>query len=996
MATQPSYSQRARLAEETRKRFVADASRLMVDVANTAHDRLTTLLNEAAPSRDMQIRRDAWTLFQRTRVLWLDGTIALWQKSLLPQPVSVKAAIDLDGLELIGTDVVENKILTSRLVQSVAEKVATELDDLRVRIRLLEESEDFATNDILRAEILIQQMIEQWGISGMPRESWVLVNDAVQRLLSEKLKAAYGACNKFLINQGVLPRIEAKDRVKQRMPSFNSGPRGGGRRPDQGDADAFGGAGEASPSNRSDLGGYDGGYQGGQDFGNQGGNPGGNQGGNQGSNQGGYQPGFQGGPQSGSQGGYQAGNQGGNQGGGGGGASRGGGWGPGGNEGGYGNGPASGQPGQPGTGQSGSNYSSDPSGNYAQGQPAARQGGAFGGRLGWDGDAGGNAGFGSNPDAQRGAASGGAGGFGGRASSGGSGGASQSGPSGNSMRGTAGAPGAEMGQRPAKATAAGQTRGMAPQPSVLGPDGRIQRPDSPYARAFEETRMLTATTPLARARGRALGMMGQLKRLLVGRTGNDDGFTSGPQALGASPGLAAALAVRPPRDVNIYQGGDTVLEEYTPAGVARVATRLREQTTELKKIAETKSEKATIEIVALMFQAILQEDRIPPGIRVWFARLQMPVLRVALEEPDFFGTLDHPARQLIDRMGSCVMGFDASGVQGGSLEGEIKRVVQVIEQYPETGKRVYQLVYEEFQKFLAKFLTEKSSTQRVVSVAQQVEQKETLTIQYTIEMRNMLKDMPVRDEIREFLFKVWADVLAVAAVRKGPQHAETLELKKSATDLVWAASAKPNRNDRARVIADLPKLLQRLRAGMTLLGLPPVAQDAHLKTVSDTLADAFMSKTQAIPQAQIEAMAMRLANLEDFVSEDGMGDLPLDADSIEVMLGIDTASIDVVADGGSKPTAAMLAWAQELQLGAWFTLDHNGRVTQVQFAWRSDRKHLNLFASIAGHSFLIQAGRLAAYLQAGLLLPQEEETLTVRATRDALAKLEANPQRLLA
>jgi len=175
----------------------------------------------------------------------------------------------------------------------------------------------------------------------------------------------------------------------------------------------------------------------------------------------------------------------------------------------------------------------------------------------------------------------------------------------------------------------------------------------------------------------------------------------------------------------------------------------------------------------------------------------------------------------------------------------------------------------------------------------------------------------------------------VAAVRKGPQHAETLELKKSSTDLVWAASAKPNRSDRARVIADLPKLLQRLRAGMTLLGLAPSQQDIHIKTVSDTLADAFLSKTQAVPQAQIEAMAKRLANLEDFVSEDGMGDLPLDADSIEIMLGIDASTIDVVTDGGSKPTPAMLAWAQELQLGSWFTLDHNRRVTQVQFAWRT-------------------------------------------------------------
>ena len=81
----------------------------------------------------------------------------------------------------------------------------------------------------------------------------------------------------------------------------------------------------------------------------------------------------------------------------------------------------------------------------------------------------------------------------------------------------------------------------------------------------------------------------------------------------------------------------------------------------------------------------------------------------------------------------------------------------------------------------------------------------------------------------------------------------------------------------------------------------------------------------------------------------------------------DASAIEVVANGGSKPTGAMLAWAQELQLGSWFTLDHNNQITQVQFAWRSERKHLNLFASTSGKSFLIQGGRLAAYLQAGLL-----------------------------
>ena len=510
--------------------------------------------------------------------------------------------------------------------------------------------------------------------------------------------------------------------------------------------------------------------------------------------------------------------------------------------------------------------------------------------------------------------------------------------------------------------------------------------------AHEETRMQTATTPLARARMRAQGVMGHLKRLLTNQVA---GFEE-TRAAEASPQLQQALTSA---EKAAYVAASTYQIDspgmvYSPVHVEQAAAAMRERTSNLKQAATTQTEKATIEIVALMFQSILAEDRIPAVVRVWFARLQMPVLRVALSEPEFFESLQHPARRLIDRMGSVVLGFDAD-VSGNAMELEIKRVVQVIEQYPETGRRVFQLVYDEFQKFLSRFLTQQGSATRVISVAQQVEQKETMAIQYTIEMRNMLNDMPVREEIRDFLFKIWSEVLAIASVRNGPQHADTIMLKRGAADLVWAASAKPNRADRAKVIADLPKLLQLLRSGMSMLNMGAKAQDLNIKIISDTLADAFMSKNGAISAERIDMMAQRLANLEDYLSEEDVGDLPLDMENLVTMIGIDASDITVITDGGSQPNDAMRAWALELQLGAWFSLDHNGKMSHIQFAWRSDRQQLHLFAAADGRNFLIQARRLAAYLQAGLLVPTEEETLTVRATRDALAKLDANPERLL-
>ena len=532
-------------------------------------------------------------------------------------------------------------------------------------------------------------------------------------------------------------------------------------------------------------------------------------------------------------------------------------------------------------------------------------------------------------------------------------------------------------------TGLGRQRGGANTSSVMG--------------VHDETRMLTGASPLARARMRAQGVVGRLKRLLVDRIGGEFEAT---QMLEPSPQLQQAIQRMAPairsEPVGLHSGGTGSDEAAVidASHVERTASAIRQRSTELKNAATTSSEKATIEVVALMFQSILAEERIPASVRVWFARLQIPVLRVALAEPEFFSALQHPARKLIDRMGSCVMGFE-SGVGAAALETEIKRVVQVIEQYPETGRRVFQLVYDEFQKFLSTYLSEHSNTKRFVSIAQQVEQKETWSVQYTIELRKLLDDVPVRDEIREFLFKVWVEVLAVASVKYGLKHEETSSLKKVASELLWAASAKPHRNDRARVIQQLPSLLQRLRQGMGLLGYTAALQDQHIKSVSDTLADAFMSRTEVIPQESLDKLSERLAHLEDYLPDGGVGDLDLDNDSIEMITGVDASNIEVIKQGGSKPSEAMRAWATELQIGSWFGLDHNGKFNSVQLAWRSERGQLYLFVTNGGRCFLIQATRVAAYLQAGLLVPSEDEALTVRATRDALAKLDANPERLL-
>ena len=747
---------------------------MLPQLARLIGDALSARSEKSGNAREMQDLQDALRLYRANSPAWIQGVLAALRDTLSPVGRKVTSRLqDAGKLELIGNDMVEHRILASRLALRLLDFSSWELNDLRLRVQSLEGLAQLSRQDIFRPEILAQHLVEQWTRTGLPQSVWLLGQDTIHKSMAAWMLEIYHATNAFLIERGVMAEIDLRPLLRRTPSALRTGR-------------------------------------------------------------------------------------------------------------------------------------------------------------------------------------------------------------------TASLPGLEKNQAKKSSSTAGYG-GRANAPPTGG--GHLHA-----SQMQDETRMQSGATPLARVRTRAQGVLAHLKELLSSRV---EGFNSSQSLQQTSPQLQFTMnRLQKQSEEARARDAERLNFEYVQTQVDQALQALRQRTSLLKKAASSSAEKATIEIVALMFQSILAEDRIASQVRVWFARLQMPVLRVAIAEPEFFSSLEHPARQLIDRMGSCAMGFDVT-VEDNVLESEIRRVVQVIEQYPETGRRVFQLVYEEFDKFLSRFYAEQGSVARAVSLAQQLEQKETMTVQYTIEMRTILNDIPIRDAVREFLFKIWAEVLAVAAMKNGPQHPQTLLFKQAAADLVWTASAKPNRIDRTRVIAALPGQMQLLRQGMTLLGLGKADQEVQLKSINATLADAFMSRTDAIPFEKIEAMASRLTHLENYLSGQDASDFPLDANSLVTMIGIDSAHIEVIANGGSQPTPAMLTCARQLQPGSWHHLDHNGKASHVQLAWCSERKQLHLFATADGHSFLIQLRRLAAYLQAGLLVPTEEEALTVRATRDALAKLGANPERLL-
>ena len=503
----------------------------------------------------------------------------------------------------------------------------------------------------------------------------------------------------------------------------------------------------------------------------------------------------------------------------------------------------------------------------------------------------------------------------------------------------------------------------------------------------EETRMLTRPAPAHWGEPSPVGahFSAMMERHLPGFKD-----TSSPRA----PSQRLAQAMEQVQARVVHQVDLPPSDSHADPTPSVLLRNIRERHADLKQAASSPAERATIELVALLFQAILTEDRLPASLRVWFARLQMPTLRVAIAEPDFFSSEEHPARRLIDRMGACVMGFEGDAdVIGSPLETEIRRVVQVVEAFPDTGRRVFQTVLNEFEKFLEAYFRDHNDTTRfAVSLAEQVEQRETLAIQYTIELRKMLSDVPVQDGVRDFLFHIWADVLATSAVRHGAQSEEVRRVRGAATELLWTAGAKTTREERAEVIRRLPPLLATLRQGMTSAGLSTQRQDESLKSLNLALAAAFGARAVSISDEQLDALKRRLETIEELLPDE---DFELDESWVLDEASHEQEGLEVVSDGGSMPGPQMLEMAERLQPGESFLLDYRGRQERVRLVWQGMSKQLTLFNGANGRCVLFQKARLAAFLQAGLLIPAQEESLTTAATRTAISKINADPARLL-
>ncbi len=237
-------------------------------------------------------------------------------------------------------------------------------------------------------------------------------------------------------------------------------------------------------------------------------------------------------------------------------------------------------------------------------------------------------------------------------------------------------------------------------------------------------------------------------------------------------------------------------------------------------------ETMTLDIVVLVFDYILGDNRIPDAMKALIGRLQIPVLKVTMLDKSFFSQKAHPARQLLDLMADAALGWDPIEGHDSPLYREIEQIVQRILSQYEDGLDVFIQALRDFQTYLAE---EKQTSDQLTSrSAQFLRNREQFEIARVVAHDTVMAcmlDHPMPITIRDFLLSHWEKRLAELHVAKGESSPDWQETVDTVNDLLWSLTPKTDKDERRKLIELLPRLLKRLDSGIQALNLEKEVRD---------------------------------------------------------------------------------------------------------------------------------------------------------------------------
>lgn len=369
----------------------------------------------------------------------------------------------------------------------------------------------------------------------------------------------------------------------------------------------------------------------------------------------------------------------------------------------------------------------------------------------------------------------------------------------------------------------------------------------------------------------------------------------------------------------------------TPRSVTHVKqdllTQLRALATDGKSPALAEEDTDTIDLVGMLFDVLMRDVTPKSPAATLLAKLQVPLLRVALRDKNFFTQQKHPARKMLNAVAETGAFWanddDADRSTVEKMQLLVDRVVGEFDGDVNIFDNLLQDLGGHMQTVARKA---EVSERRHVDAARGKEKLVLARLRASDEIGNRLKGKKVPRFVKTLLSEAWADVLALSLLRQGEESPAFVQQLAIAEKLIASASATAGdakSADAKQLAADTEKLREEIEQSLGQVGYH--AEDAQV--IAARLAHASEPESGDGPVSQTE-LALRLkarsrlgADIDD--KKPGKKGKPL-----------------------SDAEKAAMDQIKQLPFGTWFEFSDGPDGTHV-------RRRMSWFSTVTGHILFV-------------------------------------------
>lgn len=411
------------------------------------------------------------------------------------------------------------------------------------------------------------------------------------------------------------------------------------------------------------------------------------------------------------------------------------------------------------------------------------------------------------------------------------------------------------------------------------------------------------------------------------------GFAAGPLQAGGGAMLAPGFAAGGGSMGNVFLLPQ--IKEQAPAGSL------------------TRADEGTIDLLSAVFDTVFRDSSISPEIRNLIRFLQIPVLKAALVDKNFFFQEAHPARRMIDLLSR--MGWEQHKDPDDPLYKAMQRSVEMVSQDHEEEMTVFTEAVNELE---ASIKAEEAAAAAAMAepIAKALKQEKmsvaAKSAQDAVALR--IGTGEVVAIVEAFLENKWVSVLTIAYSVEAEKPGAVNNATQTMDDLIWSVRPKITQDERKKLISKLPTLLSTLNKWLDVVKWQDADRLQFFAELAECHASIVRAPIEMSPERQVE-LAMEVAR------KDAERRMQLQAVA------------EVKAEEAPPPDDDASIEVDSLARGMWLEFDQDdGGKRKVKLAWISPLKTLYIFST---------TGRQEAFSITGDAMAEQFRKGTVRLIR---------------